>query len=484
MIKNIGWPKIPLGLRIFLLYFLFVGFCAYIVMHTVTEEIKPGVRQSMEETLVDMSGLIAVLVAQDVKQGTLATSQYPQLLMDFNQLKPKAMIWGLDKLVSTHRVYITDHNGTVILDTSGNDLGQDYSQWNDVYLTLRGQYGARSTKLNQADELSSVMHVAAPIKDGETIIGVVTVAKANSAMQPFIERSQQRLISWSLVLALLAIVIGALLAWRITRAINRLTHYAQRVTTGDKVAPPAFRIFYEFGSLATVLDAMRRQLEGKNYAERYVQTLTHELKSPLAAIRGASEILQSDLCDSARQRFLANIEHESIRVQQLVDRMLNLSIVEQQQVIEKKEKININALCVEITTALDARITQSNIKMTLDVGPMLSLKGDRFLLQQALINLLENALDFTPDEGDIHLSAHQQNKQLTISVINQGQQIPSYALDRLSERFYSLPRPNHGRKSTGLGLNFVSEVAQLHGAQLSVANIECGVEARLVFNTT
>ena len=484
MIKHIGWPKIPLGLRIFLLYFLFVGFCAYIVMHTVTEEIKPGVRQSMEETLVDMAGLIAVLVAQDVKQGTLATSQYPQLLKDFNQLKPKAMIWGLNKLVSTHRVYITDRKGMVILDSSGNDLGQDYSQWNDVYLTLRGQYGARSTKLNQADEMSTVMHVAAPIKDGETIIGVVTVAKANSAMQPFIERSQQRLINWSIVLALLAIFIGALLAWRITRAVNRLTHYAQRVTTGEKVAPPTFRIFYEFGNLATVLDAMRQQLEGKNYAERYVQTLTHELKSPLAAIRGASEILQHDLSDGDRQRFLSNIEHESIRVQQLVDRMLNLSIVEQQQVIENKQKFNLNALCVEITTGLAARITKKNIKMTLDVGPKLSLKGDRFLLQQALINLLENALDFTPDAGEINLSAQLQHRQLTISVVNQGQPIPSYALDRLCERFYSLPRPNNGRKSTGLGLNFVSEVAQLHDARLTITNIDIGVEAKLVFKHT
>ena len=97
---------------------------------------------------------------------------------------------------------------------------------------------------------------------------------------------------------------------------------------------------------------------------------------------------------------------------------------------------------------------------------------------------MEIALDFTPDAGEINLSAQLQHRQLTISVINQGQPIPSYALDRLCERFYSLPRPNNGRKSTGLGLNFVSEVAQLHGARLTITNIEIGVEAKLVFKHT
>jgi len=484
MINTMSWPKVPLGVRIFLLYVLFVIFCGYIVIHTVTSEIKPGVRQTMEETLVDMSNLLAVMVREDVRAGTLATSSYPVLLRTFTIDKPNVKIWGLDKLQSTHRVYITDSDGIVILDTSGEALGQDYSRWNDVYLTLRGKYGARSTKLNPDDDLSTIMHVAAPIKDGQTIIGVVTVAKANSSMQPFIERSQQRLILWSLLLAVLAVFIGALLAWRITRAVNRLSDYAQGVILGEKISAPTFRVFYEFGDLAQVLAKMREQLEGKNYAERYVQTLTHELKSPLAAIRGASEILQSDLKEADRQKFVHNIELESIRVQQLVDRMLNLSVVEQQQTLENKQVIDIDALCNRVVESLLARLTQQEIDLTLNIAPNSEVIGDVFLLEQALFNLLENALDFTPHAGVIALANYWSDDCMALSVTNVGQPIPDYALTRVCERFYSLPRPSSGRKSTGLGLNFVQEVAQLHHAKLIIANVEHGVCASLHFRAT
>jgi len=476
--NQFSWPKIPLGLRIFLLYVTFVTFCAYIVIRTVTTEIKPGIRQSMEETLVDMSNLIAVLVAQDVKDNTLAESQYQDLFNTYSVLKPQASIWGLERVSGTRRVYITDKQGIVILDSDGQDLGRDYSRWNDVYLTLRGEYGARSTRLNQMDEMSTVMYVAAPIMDGSEIIGVVTVAKANSAMQPFIQRSQNRLISWSLLLGFLAILIGGLLAWRITRAVSRLSHFAEQVINGAKIVAPKFRVFYEFGDLAMVLDKMRHQLEGKNYAERYVQTLTHELKSPLAAIRGASEILQSPLSVEDRQRFLRNIENESTRVQLLIDRMLTLSVLEQQQEITDKQSVNLNTLCKSIIVSFELSAANKNIDLSMVSGDNLVVIGDAFLLRQALANLIDNAIDFTPSNGKIKVTID----RFSVSVFNAGAAIPDFAIARIGERFYSLARPASGRKSTGLGLNFALEVAQLHHASLSVLNVDGGVEAKIIFN--
>jgi two-component system sensor histidine kinase CreC len=110
----------------------------------------------------------------------------------------------------------------------------------------------------------------------------------------------------------------------------------------------------------------------------------------------------------------------------------------------------------------------------------LCARGEAFLLRQALANLLDNALDFTPPAGLIRFSAQVQGEQLELLLFNQGEAIPDYALARLCERFYSLPRPDSGRKSTGLGLNFVQEVVQLHGGELQVGNVEGGVQVRLV----
>lgn len=459
-----------------------MSFCAYIVIKTVTAEIKPGVRQTMEETLVDMSSFIAVMVADDVKNGTLQQSNYPQLLNDFGLIEPKASIWGLEKIPTSKRIYITDAKGIVLLDSEGKAVGEDYSRWNDVYLTLRGKYGARSTKQRASDDMSTIMYVASPIHNGDKIIGSVTVAKANSAMQPFIERSQNRLITWGVLLSSVALLIGALLSWRITQALNRLNHYAEQTIKGEKVAAPTFRMFYEFGELATVLDEMRHKLEGKHYAEHYVQTLTHELKSPLAAIRGASEILQTPISQEKQQRFLENIENESQRVHLLIERMLTLSLVEKQQIIDDKQSVHIDDVCQQSMRILESQLSKKGIVYSLHLSTHKKITGDALLLQQALVNLLENAIEFTPQNGVITLTSAVKGHKLQVTVFNNGPFIPDYALSKITERFYSLPRPDTGIKSTGLGLNFVHEVALLHHASLVVKNAEQGVKATLTFD--
>ena len=89
---------------------------------------------------------------------------------------------------------MTDAQGKVVFDSAGNAQGQDYSRWNDVWLTLRGQYGARSTRSDPNDDNSSVMYIAAPVTDNGRIIGVLSVGKPNLAMAPVIKRSERRIL--------------------------------------------------------------------------------------------------------------------------------------------------------------------------------------------------------------------------------------------------------------------------------------------------
>ena len=210
-----------------------------------------------------------------------------------------------------------------------------------------------------------------------------------------------------------------------------------------------------------------------------MHTLTHELKSPLAAIRGAAELLENEMPAEQRARFVGNIQNESARLQQLIERLLHLALVEQRQGLEEREPVPLRALLEELLTSQTGRITAGQIEVDNLLDDEQCVTGERFLLQQALANLLDNALDFTPPGGLIRCSAEVQDGRLLLSLFNQGEAIPDYALPRLSERFYSLPRPASGRKSTGLGLNFVEEVAALHGGSLQLVNVPGGVEARL-----
>jgi len=468
--------------RIFVAYMLFIGLCSYFVLNTVMEEIRPGVRQSTEETLVDTANLLAEFLREPLLKDDLQSDGIQRILSAYGQRQPNASIWGVNKQQVNHRIYVTDHRGIVLLDSQNIAVGQDYSRWNDVYLTLQGKYGARSTLEFADDQNSSVMYVAAPIKHDNKIIGVVSVAKPNRSLQPYIDRSQKRLGYLGAGLIIFGLFSGAAFSWWLSRELKRLREYALSISRGERASLTPARIASgELRQLANALESMRRELDGKAYVEQYVQTLTHELKSPLAGIRAATELLQSPIDESAREKFLTIIDSEGLRLQHLIERLLNLALVEQQASLQNPEPLSLAQLIEELVHAKAARIAQQQLQIDLQLDPQARIHGEAFLVRQALANLLDNALDFTPAQGRIAIQLSQSSDGVSLAVINQGPAIPDFALPRLSERFFSLPRPATGRKSTGLGLAFVQQVMELHQGQLVLTNQPDGVCAKLIF---
>ena len=118
----------PLSIRIFLVYAVFIALTGYFVLSTVMKEVRPGVRQSTEETLVDTANLLAEILHEDVRDGTLDQSRLPDALQAYGLRQPAATIWGLPKNQVNNRIYVTDANGIVLLDSSGQAVGQDYSR--------------------------------------------------------------------------------------------------------------------------------------------------------------------------------------------------------------------------------------------------------------------------------------------------------------------------------------------------------------------
>jgi two-component system, OmpR family, sensor histidine kinase CreC len=226
---------------------------------------------------------------------------------------------------------------------------------------------------------------------------------------------------------------------------------------------------------------MQEVLEGRQYAEEYVQTLTHELKSPLSAIRGAAELLQEEMPPQQQARFIANIRNEAERIARIVDRMLELARLENRREKPEMEPVELSAMVRTVVESHEPLLASKSIKMEIDVPDRLILNGNAFLLHQALENLVQNAIEFSHRGGTVKVTVAAEADRATITVTDEGPGIPDYALDRIFERFYSLGRPDTGKKSTGLGLNFVREVAKSHGGTIRVTNRpEGGVFAELV----
>lgn len=270
-----------ISLRILLGYFVIVGVAAGFVLSVFQQEVKPGVRQALEDSLVDSANLLAELAAPELAAGTLGDGRIAAALAGYRARPIDVQIWDHRKRSPDLRVYVTDRAGIVVFDSAGTALGQDYSRWNDVYLTLQGRYGARSSPASAGDPEDTLMHVAAPVEDPSgAIIGVLTVVRANRTVAPIVARSERRIRRAGYTLVGLSLVLGVLFTWRLTRSIHRLRDYARAVADGAVVSAPASAAA-ELAQLGQALETMRRKIDGRQYVEEYVHALTHELKSPL-----------------------------------------------------------------------------------------------------------------------------------------------------------------------------------------------------------
>jgi two-component system sensor histidine kinase CreC len=475
---------LKLGLRLLLGFFLIAGLAAVFVLRVFVAEIKPSVREVMEDIMVDTANLLAEQASAALSVmpagGTIEDSDFARSVSSYAARPIDARIWGLEKVSLDFRIYATDAAGRVVFDSNhGVAVGQDYSRWNDVARTLRGQYGARASLDVQSDEASGVMYVAAPIKHGDKILGVLTVAKPTATVAKFVERAERKVLvagAWLFGLSLLVgIVVTAWIVW----SVRRLRHYAQHVQAGQPLAVP--RLPGELGELAHAMDSMRERLEGREHLEHVVRAFTHELKSPLAAIRGAGELLQDPLPAADRQVFASQIVEQSERLRVIVDRLLELSKLESRSGLEHPVRLDLVECGRQALRTLDARIQQRHMQVRWLRQDEAVTVGDAELVVLAINNLLTNALDFSPVAGSLDLSVRVEETQAVFELRDYGPGVPDYALPQLGQRFYSTPRPEDEAKGSGLGLAIVEQVMTLHMGKLEVEQSRPGLTVRLRF---
>ena len=465
----------------FVAFLLVAGVGFYQLVDWIREDLRPRYLETMEESMVDTATLLASLISEKSQRDGIHTDDL-RLAFDHAQKRRfAAQIFEVTKTQVNMRVYVTDRNGIVLFDSNhGNDEGKDYSRWNDVYRTLRGEYGARATRLIRDDPTTSIVHVASPILiDGE-IAGVLTIGKPSDSLTLFMEAARRKVAVAGIIAAIAVILLGSVISAWISWPIEKLTHYAKSIRDGKRVALPKLGRG-EIGALGAAFEEMRTALEGRQYVEEYVQTLTHEMKSPLSAIRGAIELLEEDMPLEQRRQFLTNLKSESERIQGLVDRMLQLSALENRRELRDVEEVPVDDLVADVIASMQPVLSSRAIRIAASKAAGVSVQAERFLLRQALANLLQNAVEFSPQGAEIRVLVEQRDGKAVLRVQDQGPGIPEYALDKVFDRFYSLRRPDTGKKSSGLGLVFVREVAVLHGGEARLTNRpEGGAEATLI----
>jgi two-component system sensor histidine kinase CreC len=278
------------------------------------------------------------------------------------------------------------------------------------------------------------------------------------------------------------LLFGAGASYVVSRGTNKLVRYTTALSRGENVVAPKIRQV-EFAELSKAIEKLRVDLEGREYVEEYIKTMAHELRTPITGIKATAENLLMPMDDKQKKRFIHNILDANNKMDLLVNRLLNLSHIERRDQLENIEKVNVKDIIKDVVQSPSRKgnIALRSIELYYDIERDFSIKVEKILVEQALSNIIDNAIDFTPVGSTISIKVSESNTHVNIQVFDQGQGIPEHARRQLFKRFFSSSRPDTGKQGNGLGLRFVKKIMSLHGGQVSLKNrfMEDGAVATL-----
>ncbi len=346
-----------------------------------------------------------------------------------------------------------------------DDVGHDL-------LALRGEIGmalfapdGRSVlEAGKAPHEPGVVSVTVPINAGGEQVGTVRVVKPTLVIQLMLADFAPTILVISVVLGVAAAIAAAIIGRTIAAPIENLTVFAVRVSEGQLLSrsPPVHG--REVTELATALESMRRELEGRPFVETFAADLSHELKNPVAAIRASAEVLADGALDDPTEgpRFVARIQEATTRIEALLGELLSLARIEARGVTER-DRVEIAGVIREAAARAIERGGAVDVAPTTVTG---SVRGDGMWLARLCENLIDNAVEHGDAGGAVRVELEQAKDRVIVRVANQGQ-VAEHVRKRLFRRFVTTRADRGG---TGLGLAIARAVAEAHGGAVTCSS--------------
>ena len=269
---------------------------------------------------------------------------------------------------------------------------------------------------------------------------------------------------------------GYMLARRALAPIEGMTEHARTITAErlhDRL--PVNNPEDEMGRLAAVFNETLGRLE-QSFAQmrRFTADVSHQLRTPLTAIRSVGEVgLRSGQRDEAAYRgIIGSMLEETDRLSALVDRLLTLSRAEMHAETLAAEPVNLVELAEDVVGHLGVLAEEKGQSLTVDATGTPTAIADRVVLRQALINLVDNAIKFTPEGGKVSIRVSGSDGRAIVDVSDTGPGIPADARDRIFDRFYR--GDEHAGLGTGLGLSIAKGAVEANGGDLTLARSNSG----------
>lgn len=368
--------------------------------------------------------------------------------------------------------------GDRLFPTSEDEVGQFARVFNELVAQLRFQYDALET------ERSKLVAVLQQLSDGVLIVdeqGLVQLI--NPAAQRIFGTTEDKAMGQSIVTVLRQYQLIEL--WKQARETGesqlipveiptkKLFVQSEAIPLGETLPGSTLMVFQDITHVRR-LETVRRD---------FISNISHELRTPLASLKALTETLQESALDDppAARRFLTNIETEVDALSLMVQELVELSRIESGKVPLQLKSVLPEELLSEAAERLRLQAERSGLRLIIDCPPELpTVLADPPRMEQVIVNLLHNAIKFTPGGGEIRLSALLENDSVVFSVSDNGVGISPEDLPRIFERFYKADRARSGG-GTGLGLAISRHLVEAHSGKIWAESVE-GVGSTFYFS--
>ena len=416
-------------------------------------------------------------VSQDLvfrsKEATLESSVSVMVysLSDLDHLTEENVAQAMAVVEETgmSRILVTDETGRVLYDTreTGSAVGE-YAFYTEIVQALLGSDVFTSTYQNGAFR----SRASSPVLYQSQVIGAVYAYEYDTEQAALLEGLQANLLRLSAVIGVAVLVLSVVLSRVLTRKIGQLLTAIRQVREGAYSHRAEIAGHDEIAQIGQVFNSLTDRLQTtENARRRFVSDASHELKTPLAAIRLLSDsILQTEHMDPATTReFVADIGAEAERLSRITEDLLRLTRLDS-GVLEKPVEVEVLPVLEQVMRMMSLVAQEKQVELTYTAEPGCTVLATPDELHQVIYNLTDNAVKYTGAGGAVQVALSRREENVILTVADNGTGIPEEDLPRIFERFYRVDKArSRAAGGTGLGLSIVSDTVKRRGGTVEAA---------------
>lgn len=474
--------KRPFFLKLFISYCVMIIALTCLILFASFELLKRYTIENSAASLVNTAWAVA--------------NQLTPLLEQQNNTQINTITKDLGRKLST-RITVISPMGEVIADSENDPHKMDnHLSRPEIVAALKKTTGS-SYRFSQTMK-ENRLYTAVVSKNAQgKVMGIIRLSLQIKSVQDQIQKLAFHILKIDTVILLFSLCVALIISRRLTHPLHELVNATRRLAKQDFDTKIKLHSQDEYTELAESFNDMMAQLKQSfqtlaqqkeeldgiiAFKKDFVSNISHELRTPLTAINGFIETLE-ELTDTDAKHYLDIIKNNTARLTTIVEDLLTISELESKLSTLDLEPINVAEMIQNILPLFENRLQSKGLTLKKELAPV-TIMGDRFRLEQALINLIDNAIKYT-DNGTITITAYQAENTVVIEVADTGHGISENHLPRIFERFYVVDK-SRSRKlgGTGLGLSIVKHIVLLHHGEINVQSIpQQGTRFSLIFHS-